>query len=113
MAKHVPGTHRVADEAPVRFSDAMAAWIPLAHEELRRTAGRYDGVITYKALAEMVQEQSGIRTRMLLANWIGGLLEAVAVQAKDAGEPPLTSLCVHQDGTIGEGYARAPKAVRG
>jgi hypothetical protein len=58
-----------------------------------------------------VQEQSGIRTRMLLANWIGQLLEQVAVRAKTNNEPSLTSLCVHQDGTIGQGYALAPKSV--
>ena len=48
---------------------------------------------------------------MLLTNWIGKLLEEVARKAKANGEPPLTSLCVHQDGTIGPGYARAPKAT--
>lgn len=34
-----------------------------------------------------------------------------ARRAADAGEPPLTSLCVHQDGTIGDGYLRAPRAI--
>jgi hypothetical protein len=48
---------------------------------------------------------------MLLTNWIGKLLEEVARLAKEGGEPPLTSLCVHQDGTIGDGYARAPKST--
>ncbi|MBN9100107.1 MULTISPECIES: hypothetical protein [unclassified Pseudonocardia] len=42
-------------------------------------------------------------------NWIGKLLEEVARRAKANREPPLTSLCVHQDGTIGSGYAHAPK----
>lgn len=32
-------------------------------------------------------------------------------RAKEDNQPPLTSLCVHQDGTIGPGYARAPKAT--
>ena len=35
----------------------------------------------------------------------------MAIRAKVNGEPPLTSLCVRQDGTIGPGYARAPKSV--
>jgi len=48
---------------------------------------------------------------VLITNWIGKLLEEVAIIARDRGEPPLTALCVHQDGTIGEGYARAPKSV--
>lgn len=47
----------------------------------------------------------------LIGNWSGQLLEKVAERAAAANEPPLTSLCVHQDGTIGEGYARAPKSV--
>ncbi len=91
----------------------MAAWVPIAHEILLATAKRYHSVITYGELSEEVQERSGIRTRMLLANWIGKLLENVAIEAKHRSEPPLTSLCVHQDGSIGEGYARAPKSVPG
>lgn len=106
-----PGTYRVADNSPVAFADALAAWVPLAHEELVTTARRYNAVIKYKQLGEHVQERSGIRTRMLLTNWIGKLLEEVAILAKAAGGPPLTSLCVHQDGTIGDGYAKAPKSV--
>jgi hypothetical protein len=106
-----PGTYRVADMSPVEFADALSAWVPLAHDELIATAKRYNAVINYTWLGEHVQERSGIRTRMLLTNWIGKLLERVAVLAKANGEPPLTSLCVHQDGTIGEGYAKAPKSV--
>lgn len=107
----LPGTYRVTDRSRVVFKDALASWVPLAHEELIATAKRYHGVVTYKELSEHVQERSGIRTRVLLTNWIGKLLEEVAVRAKANGEPPLTSLCVHQDGTIGPGYARAPRAV--
>jgi hypothetical protein len=106
-----PGTYRVADGAQVQFADALAAWIPFAYDELLSTAHKYNAYLTYLELSERVQELSGIRTRMLLTNWIGKLLEQVAVRAKANGEPPLTSLCVHQDGTIGPGYARAPKSV--
>lgn len=108
-----PGTYRVADLSRVEFADALAAWIPLAHEQLLATARCYNAVIKYKQLGDHVQERSGIRTRMLLTNWIGKLLEEVAILAKASGEPPLTSLCVRQDGTIGDGYARAPKSVTG
>lgn len=107
----LPGTYRVADGSMVAFSEAITAWIPLAYDELVATARRYGAVITYLELSERVQEVSGIRTRSLLTNWIGKLLEEVALKAKDNGEPPLTSLCVHQDGTIGPGYARAPKST--
>ena len=91
--------------------EAFAAWTPAAYEALLRTARRYRSVITYKEVAAAVQEASRITTNQRLDNWIGGLLEAVAVLAKERGEPPLTSLCVHQDGTIGPGYARAPKST--
>jgi hypothetical protein len=107
----LPGTYRVADGTRVQFAEALAVWIPLAYDELVDTARRYNRYLTYLELSEHVQGRSGVRTRMLLTNWIGQLLERVAVRAKAAGEPPLTSLCVHQDGTIGPGYARAPKSV--
>jgi hypothetical protein len=91
--------------------DALARWAPVARDALLATARRYQAVITYKELATHVQEASGISTRQRLDYWIGGLLEAVAIQSKTRGEPPLTSLCVHQDGTIGPGYAREPKST--
>ncbi|MEP6697641.1 MAG: hypothetical protein ABJA34_12320 [Pseudonocardiales bacterium] len=89
--------------------DAVAAWAPVAREAMLTTASRYREVITYKELAAQVHETSGITTTQRLDYWIGGLLENVAIMSKECGEPPLTSLCVHQDGTIGPGYARAPK----
>lgn len=107
----LPGTYCVADGSRVQFADALAAWIPIAYDELLATARRYNAYVYYGELGERVQELSGIRTKMQLRNWIGKLLEQVAIRAKANGEPPLTSLCVHQDGTIGEGYARAPKSV--
>lgn len=107
----LPGTYRIVDGSPVTFADAVAMWVPLAYAELVATAHRYRAVTTYKALSEHVQERSGVRTRQLLTNWIGKLLEQVAVAAKLNDEPPLTSLCVRQDGTIGDGYAKAPKSV--
>jgi hypothetical protein len=107
----LPGTYRESDGSRVAFAEAMATWIPLAYDELIATAGRYHAVVTYLELSEHVQEVSGVRTRTLLTNWIGKLLEEVARRAKEEGLPPLTSLCVHQNGTIGPGYARAPKAT--
>lgn len=107
----LPGTYRAADGAEVEFADAMATWIPLAHDELVATARGYHTVITYRELSKRVQDASGITTRKLLTNWIGTLLEGVADQAKANGEPPLTSLCVHQDGTIRPGYADAPRST--
>lgn len=100
-----------ANGAKVSQADAIAAWSVLARNYLLMTARRYHSVITYKELAAKVQEASGIKTNQRLDYWIGSLLENVANEAKRRGEPPLTSLCVHQDGTIGPGYARAPKSV--
>jgi len=105
------GTFRVSDGAKVEFADALDAWVPIAYSELLGTAQHYNQWTTYLDLTERVQDVSGIRTRMLIGNWSGKLLERVARLAADAGEVPLTSLCVHQDGTIGEGYLRAPKSL--
>ncbi len=106
-----PGTFRVADGTAVWFADALAEWIPLAYDELVATAGRYQAVISYEELSEHVQETSGVRTRNPLANWIGKLLEAIAVLAKAQGDPPLISLCVREDGTVGSAYGRILKAT--
>jgi hypothetical protein len=38
---------------------------------------------------------------MLMMHWIGQVLERVAERCGAFGEPSLTSLCVHQNGTIG------------
>lgn len=97
--------------AKVSQADAIAAWTVVARDALLTTARRYHAVITYKELAAMVQEASGITTNQRLDYWIGGLLENVAIEATRRGEPPLTALCVHQDGTIGPGYAKAPESV--
>lgn len=105
------GTYRVSDGSKVEFSVAIETWVPLAYEALVKTAGRYNGLTTYLELTELVQETSGVRTKMLIGNWSGKLLEQVARVAAESDDAPLTSLCVHQDGTIGDGYVRAPKSV--
>lgn len=105
------GIWREADRERLNLREGIDAWSPIAMRELRDTARRYHAVITYKELGAAVQEGSGVRTKLLLQNWIGKLLEDVARIAKDEREPPLTSLCVRQNGTIGGGYARAPKST--
>jgi hypothetical protein len=105
------GTVRVSDGAKVAFPDALDAWVPIAYGALVETARHYNGWTTYLELTDRVQHVSGIRTRMLIGNWSGKLLERVAQLAADSDEVPLTSLCVHQDGTIGHGYLRAPKSI--
>ncbi|WP_147233207.1 MULTISPECIES: hypothetical protein [Brevibacterium] len=105
------GTYFEASGTKAKFSDALSAWVPIAYEILVQTASTYNQTLTYKDLTEAVQSRSGIRTKMLISNWSGDLLEQVARRAAAEGEPPLTSLCVHQDGTIGDGYRQAPKSV--
>lgn len=91
----------------------MKAWGPAAHEMLVETAGRYHSTITYQQLANGVQQRTGITTRSLMMNWIGQLLEVVALHAHDAGEPPLTSLVVRSDGTVSDSYERTTALTTG
>ncbi|WP_291380062.1 HNH endonuclease [Demequina sp.] len=102
MATRIDGTE-------IEHSEAVDAWAEVAYEELKRVARTYNRVIRYTDLRDVVQETTGISTRMLMQHWIGNVLEIAARKAADAEEPPLTSLCVRTDGTIGGGYDRAPK----
>src|ERR1035441_121606 len=103
----VAGTVRMADGKPVLFPDAVHAWVLAARPVLEGIARRYGALITYKELAEEAQVMSGIRTGAPMRRWIGCVLGGVAVQCHREGEPLLSALCVHQDGTIGDGYAVA------
>lgn len=99
-----PGTWRVADGSAVPFRDAIAEWGTIAHDVLMETATRYNDFVTYMELAERVQEISGIRTKSQMRNWIGKVLAVVVEECARRGEPPLTSLCVTQNQTVGDGY---------
>jgi hypothetical protein len=101
--------HR-ANGSYVSNADALTAWTPIARDELLETARTYRATVSYQDLATLVQERSGIRTDQLVSHWIGKLLERVVVDVHRRGEPPLTSLCVHQDGSIGDGYSGTPRA---
>jgi len=99
-----PGTWRVSDGSAVLFRDAIAEWGRVAHDVLLDTATRYNDFVTYKELSEKVQEVSGIRTKSQMRNWIGKVLAVVVEECARRGEPPLTSLCVTQNQTVGDGY---------
>ncbi|MEP7194784.1 MAG: hypothetical protein ABI903_18225 [Actinomycetota bacterium] len=101
----IPGTWRVSDGSAVAFAVAKEAWSLAAREILVRTARSYHAYITYGELAEEVQQVTGIRTRSQMRNWIGAVLGKVADDCRLRCEPSLTALCVHQDETVGEGYA--------
>ncbi|MET3806798.1 hypothetical protein ABIB25_003818 [Nakamurella sp. UYEF19] len=102
-----PGTWNVGSGMPVGWSEAVAGWSAAATHVLLDVASTYSEVITYKKLGEAVQTRTGVRTRSLLNNWIGQVLESVALDCHRRGELLLTALCVHQDGTVGEGFAGA------
>ncbi|MBV9449982.1 MAG: hypothetical protein JO345_29240 [Streptosporangiaceae bacterium] len=89
------------------YQDALQSWTAAAGPILERVAGIYHATITYLELGEQVQDRSGIRTRMLLMNWIGSVLGGVSRHAHTNGQPLLSALCVRADGTIGDGYAIA------
>lgn len=107
MTDDKPGTFRIADGAPVAMEDAKAIWAPLATRALENVARVYNGVINYGELAKELQAVSGIETRQMTKYWIGDVLGQVSRQCRQNGEPLLSALCVHQDGTIGDGYAIA------
>ncbi len=104
-----PGTYRVADGSAIAFAAARASWTRPAREHLLIVARSYGALTTYKDLAEDVQVRSGIRTRMLPWHWIGRVLGDVARDCHRRGEPLLSALCVHADGTVGDGYVIATK----
>jgi len=107
------GTYRVADGSRVSFDEAGAAWAEAAREVLIAVAGKYHSVITYAELAEAIQLASGIRTNMLVMHWVGGVLGRVSRESALRNEPLISALCVHRDGTVGDGYAVAVAAARG
>lgn len=91
----------------VEMQDAKVAWVPIARESLLRTAGTYNAYITYRDLAEELQNKSGIRTRQLIHYWIGKVLGVVSNDCYRLNEPLLSSLCVQQNGSVGAGYGLA------
>ncbi|MEV6259874.1 hypothetical protein AB0M42_03760 [Streptomyces sp. NPDC051784] len=89
----------------LNVQDNRERWAEEAYAVLVDVARTYHAVITYKELAEEIQERSGIRTQVLLHNWIGPVLGRVVREAHRRGDPPLTALVVHtDDGMVGLGY---------
>ena len=102
-----PGTWSVADGSEVSYEDAVVKWTAVAVPYLESVAGTYGSYVTYKEFGEAVQEAAGIRTKILLHQWVGKVLTAVTAGAATEGEPMLTALVVRQDQGIGAGYAKA------
>ncbi|MGJ9414137.1 hypothetical protein ACHAAC_15650 [Aeromicrobium sp. CF4.19] len=96
-----------------RILPQFARWTPAALEVLRETASRYGAVITTYQLADEVTARTGVPSPTERRTWIGDLVEMTALAAERAGDPPLTSLCVQRDGTVGEAYVRVVAATTG
>lgn len=106
-----PGTWRESDGSAVSWGEAKAAWSAAGHPILAEIAAEYGAWVTYKDFAERIQQATRIRTRSLLPNWIGEVLGEVARTCAANSEPSLTSLVVHTDQTIGDGYVWALKEL--
>jgi hypothetical protein len=107
------GTYRVIDLEPVPAEAAKASWAEQARVHLLQVAQVYQELITYKELADEVQQHTGIRTSLLMRNWMGDVLTLVAQDCGRRKEPILSALCVTAEGLVGDGYAAAIRTVRG
>lgn len=106
-------TTRNLDGTPIAFADALVAWARAGLPELAEVARSYGAYVTYQEFAERLQRRTGISTAVPFRHWIGRVLGAIArEQDQDHGQPILTSLVVHADGTVGDGYA-VPLRERG
>ena len=83
---------------------ARATWALAARQRLLEVAKDYHATISYKELADFVQERSLVRTSQLHMHWIGDVLTRVSVTCIENGEPLLSSLCVDSRGRVGPGY---------
>jgi hypothetical protein len=107
----VTGTWRETSE--VGADASREAWTAAARETLLETARRYRATVTAKELAIEAQRRSGIRTKQQMHYWLGEVLGRVAIDSARREEPLLVSLCVDDDGRVGEGYRVAVRAAHG
>lgn len=95
----------------VSLAEAMEQYVPLAFEELKKTARTYGAFVTYKELGDYVKTATGIGYDATY-RWVGGLLGPIVWMCVEQGLPPLTSLVVHSDDqSVGEGYAENFRAA--
>ncbi len=80
------------------------AWAFAAHAKLSEVATGYGDFITVDELAARVQEASGVHTGAPTRTWMDAILRKVARRCHNAGEPPLTALCVQENHTVGDIY---------
>ena len=121
MPPEAPSSSAAPVDAPRRWVNAAVigqeaareTWALAAREKLEETARTYGAVVTYKELAEWVQERSLIRTKQLHMHWIGDVLTRVSLACVERREPLLSALCVDARGHVGPGYAVAVEMQRG
>ncbi len=97
-------TARWVNASVIGAEASRATWALAARERLLETAREYHATISYKDLADFVQERSLVRTTQLHMHWIGDVLSRVSVSCIENGEPLLSSLCVDSRGRVGPGY---------
>ncbi|MFC4125990.1 hypothetical protein [Nocardia rhizosphaerae] len=100
----IPTTWRAADGSAVTFTEARSAWTRAAHDVLAETATRFNNFIVNTELAELVQEESGIRTQVKWQHWLPVVLDRVTEHCHKNNEPPLSALCVRRNQTVSTGY---------
>ena len=88
------GFWREPSGTPTSEVNALAAWVPEAHELLLDTADRYHAHLDVAEFAEQLQERSSVRTTRPPERWLDKVLGPVAQLCDQAGEPPLTSLVI-------------------
>jgi hypothetical protein len=109
----VPVTGTWQETSEVGADASRDAWTAAARERLLEAARRYRATVTAKELAIEAQRRSGIRTKQQMHYWLGEVLGRVALDSASREEPLLVSLCVDDDGRVGEGYAVAVLAAYG
>lgn len=87
-----PGTWEIESGRAVSVKKARTAWATAARELLLDVARRQT-TIDEGELARAVEVRAGVRTRLLVGYWLPQVLEAVAHQCNDQGEPQLVALC--------------------
>ncbi len=109
----VPVTGSWRETSDVGADQSREEWTGAARETLLEAARRYRATVTAKELAIEVQRRSGIRTKQQMHYWLGEVLGRVALDSAQRDEPLLVSLCVDDDGRVGDGYAVAVRAAYG
>ena len=113
LAEEGPEAEVWQDAAEIGAPAARTAWAEAARPVLLEAARRYNAVVTYKELAEQVQQHTMIRTTQQQHHWIGDVLGRVARTCREQGEPLLSALCVNAQGSVGQGYATIVRDLEG